>query len=54
MASTPDQCLRSVKNRLEAIRLALEENELPLCFDELRRAVKDLEYAMRLLNDKRT
>lgn len=49
--STPDQCLRSVKNRLEAIRLALEENELPLCFDELRRAVKDLEYAMRLLNE---
>ena len=52
--STPDQCLRSVKRRLDAIRLALEENEISLCFDEIARAVKDLEYAMRLLNDKRT
>lgn len=51
--STPDQCLRSVKNRLEAIRLALEENEIPQCFDELRRAQKDLEYAMRLLDGQR-
>jgi len=53
MTSTPLQCLKSVKNRLEAIRLAMEENELPLCFDELKRAVKDLEYAMRLLDDNR-
>jgi len=52
--STPQQCIKSARNRLEAIRLAMEENELPLCFDELRRAVKDLDYAMRLLDDKRT
>ena len=53
MTSTPKQCLKSVKNRLEAIRLAMEENELPLCFDELKRAVADLNYAMRLLDDNR-
>jgi len=51
MDSTPQQCIKSARNRLEAIRLAMEENELPLCFDELRRAEKDLEYAMRLLNE---
>lgn len=54
MTSTPMQCLKSVKNRLDAIRLAIEENEIPLCFDELKRAVKDLEYAMRLIDELRS
>ena len=51
--STPEQCIKSAKQRIEAVRLALEENEIPQCFDELRRAAKDLDYAMRLLNEKR-
>ncbi len=51
--STPDQLLKSVKNRLDGIRLALEENEVLQCFDELKRAQKDLDYAMRLLNELR-
>ena len=53
MGSTPEQLIRSVKNRLDAIRLALEENEVLQCFDELKRAQKDLDYAIRLLNEHR-
>jgi len=54
VTSTPEECFRSARNRLEAIRMALEENELPLCFDELERARKDMEYGLRLLNEQRT
>ena len=52
--STPMQCLKSVKERLDGIRMALEEGEIEQSFDEIKRAVKDLEYAMRLLDDKST
>ena len=52
MTSTTEECFRSVKARLEAIRMALEEGEIEQSLDEIRRAVKDLEYGLRLLNDK--
>ena len=51
--STPEQCIRSAKNRIDAVRLAMEEGEFDQCFDELKRAQKDLDYAMRLLDEHR-